>query len=78
MENNIYPKNLSIKLGYSSIVFATSDIKENLSQLNQKTIIEKMNYGITNFTLKVLELGEDIANIKLNSVTSTVEYDSDF
>lgn len=47
-------------MGYSSIAFATSDIKENLSQLDQKTIVEKMNYGITDFTLKVLELGEDI------------------
>ena len=74
MEKNEYPKTLNIKLGYSSIAFATSDIKENLSQLDQKTIVEKMNYGITDFTLKVLELGEDIPirKTKLSNIDNRV------
>ena len=66
----VYPENLDIKSEHFNIVFATNDIKESLSQLNQKTITEKMNICITHFKLKVIEL-EEVAIHKDNLCDGT-------
>ena len=46
-ETNVYPKNLDMKSRHFNIAFATTDKKESLCQLEQKTITEKMSLCIT-------------------------------
>ena len=50
-----------IKSEHFNFAFATNDIKESLSQLDQKTITKKMRICITHFKFKVIELEEDFA-----------------
>ena len=73
MSRKEYPKKKEKKNRYYFGTFYYCfcyDIKESLSQLDQKTITKKMSICITYFKLKVIELVENIAirKYKLGSI----------
>ena len=71
LENNIQKKKKNRYYFGTFYYCFCYDIKESLSQLDQKTITKKMSICITYFKLKVIELVENIAirKYKLGNMT---------
>ena len=61
MQKNVYQENFDIKSEHFNIAFATNDSNENLCQLDQKTIAQKLSICIIHFKLDVIKLEEEIA-----------------
>ena len=61
LQKNVYQENFDIKSEHFNIDFATNDSNENLCQLDQKTIAQKLSICIIHFKLDVIKLEEEIA-----------------